>query len=70
MVLVFTIFMLLQREDLRDRLIRLVGSGDLSRTTEAMNDAGELVRARSNWPTDCCCPRCRWPRGWRACWTN
>ncbi|PWC46402.1 AI-2E family transporter [Azospirillum sp. TSA6c] len=43
MVLVFTIFMLLQREDLRDRMIRLVGSGDLSRTTEAMNDAGERV---------------------------
>ncbi|KAA0688845.1 AI-2E family transporter [Azospirillum brasilense] len=43
MVLVFTIFMLLQREDLRDRLIRLAGSGDLSRTTEAMNDAGERV---------------------------
>ena len=43
LVLVFTIFMLLQREDLRDRLIRLVGSGDLSRTTEAMNDAGERV---------------------------
>ncbi|WP_434623061.1 AI-2E family transporter [Azospirillum sp. B2RO_4] len=43
MVLVFTIFMLLKREDLRDRLIRLVGSGDLSRTTEAMNDAGERV---------------------------
>lgn len=43
MVLVFTIFMLLQREDLRDRLIRLVGSGDLSRTTEAMNDAANRV---------------------------
>ncbi|WP_372394336.1 AI-2E family transporter [Azospirillum sp. HJ39] len=43
MVLVFTIFMLLQREDLRDRMIRLVGSGDLSRTTEAMNDAGQRV---------------------------
>ena len=43
MVLVLTIFMLLQREDLRDRLIRLAGSGDLSRTTEAMNDAGERV---------------------------
>ncbi|PWC31241.1 AI-2E family transporter [Azospirillum sp. TSO35-2] len=43
MVLVFTIFMLLQREDLRDRLIRLAGSGDLSRTTEALNDAGERV---------------------------
>ncbi|WP_448202976.1 AI-2E family transporter [Azospirillum sp. sgz302134] len=43
MVLVFTIFMLLQREDLRDRMIRLAGSGDLSRTTEAMNDAGNRV---------------------------
>ncbi|MGQ9367277.1 AI-2E family transporter [Azospirillum sp. ST 5-10] len=43
MVLVFTIFMLLQREDLRDRLIRLVGSGDLSRTTAAMSDAGKRV---------------------------
>jgi len=43
MVLVLTIFMLLQREDLRDRMIRLAGSGDLSRTTEAMNDAGERV---------------------------
>ncbi|WP_431858885.1 AI-2E family transporter [Azospirillum sp.] len=43
MVLVFVIFMLLQREDLRDRLIRLAGSGDLSRTTEAMNDAAERV---------------------------
>ncbi|HYH21021.1 MAG TPA: AI-2E family transporter [Azospirillum sp.] len=42
-VLVFTIFMLLQREDLRDRLIRLAGSGDLSRTTEAMNDAAGRV---------------------------
>ncbi|MBP2300797.1 AI-2E family transporter [Azospirillum picis] len=43
LVLVFAIFMLLQREDLRDRMIRLAGSGDLSRTTEAMNDAGERV---------------------------
>ena len=43
MVLVLSIFILLQREDLRDRLIRLAGSGDLSRTTEALNDAGERV---------------------------
>ncbi|MFV3127297.1 AI-2E family transporter [Niveispirillum sp. KHB5.9] len=43
LVLVLAIFMLLQREDLRDRLIYLVGAGDLSRTTEAMNDAGERV---------------------------
>lgn len=43
MVLVFTLFILLQREDLRDRFIRLAGSGDLSRTTVAMNDAGGRV---------------------------
>jgi len=33
------IFFLLQRQDLRDRLIRLAGSHDLQRTTEAINDA-------------------------------
>jgi predicted PurR-regulated permease PerM len=39
--IIFTvaIFLLLQREDLRDRMIRLFGSGDLHRTTLAMNDA-------------------------------
>jgi predicted PurR-regulated permease PerM len=44
-VVVFVIFILLQREDLRNRFIRLVGSGDLQRTTLAMNDAaGRLSR--------------------------
>ncbi|HZP85734.1 MAG TPA: AI-2E family transporter [Burkholderiales bacterium] len=43
MVLVFTIFMLIEREDLRDRLIRLAGTGDLSRTTAAMDDAATRV---------------------------
>lgn len=38
-VLVIAIFILLQREDLRDRAIRLLGSGDLHRTTMAMDDA-------------------------------
>lgn len=38
-VIVFVIFFLLQREDLRDRFIRLAGSGDLRRTTEALDDA-------------------------------
>ncbi|MFM0467960.1 AI-2E family transporter [Paraburkholderia strydomiana] len=38
-VLVVTIFILLQREDLRDRLISLFGSRDLHRTTTAINDA-------------------------------
>ena len=44
-VVVFVIFILLQREDLRNRFIRLAGSGDLQRTTLAMNDAaGRLSR--------------------------
>jgi predicted PurR-regulated permease PerM len=38
-VLVVIVFILLQREDLRDRLIRLFGASDLHRTTVAMNDA-------------------------------
>ena len=38
-VLVFLIFILLATEDLRDRLVRLVGRHDLHRTILAMNDA-------------------------------
>jgi hypothetical protein len=44
-VVIFVIFILLQREDLRNRFIRLAGSRDLHRTTLAMNDAaGRLSR--------------------------
>lgn len=42
-VFVFAIFILLQQEDLRDRLIRLFGSGDLHRTTVALDDAGRRL---------------------------
>jgi predicted PurR-regulated permease PerM len=42
-VLVVVIFLLLQREDLRDRLIRLVGANDLQRTTLAMDDAAHRL---------------------------
>src|SRR5690606_26808247 len=42
-VVVFVIFMLLQREDLRDRLIALVGVQDLHTTTRAMDDAAARV---------------------------
>jgi predicted PurR-regulated permease PerM len=35
--------MLLQREDLRGRLIRLIGQGRISTTTRAMDDAGARV---------------------------
>ena len=43
LVVVLVIFMLLEREDLRDRFIRLVGMGDLHRTTSALQDAGKRV---------------------------
>jgi methylmalonyl-CoA mutase cobalamin-binding subunit len=42
-VLLLVIFMLLKREDLRGRLIRLVGQGRISTTTRAMEDAGRRV---------------------------
>ncbi|MBV9198127.1 MAG: AI-2E family transporter, partial [Alphaproteobacteria bacterium] len=42
-ILVVTIFALLQKEDIRDRGIRLFGSHDLHRTTVAMNDAGRRL---------------------------
>lgn len=38
-VFIFATFILLQRQDLRDRMIRLFGSEDLHRTTVAMDDA-------------------------------
>jgi predicted PurR-regulated permease PerM len=37
-VVIFLFFILLQREDLRDRFIRLAGGRDLQRTTEALDD--------------------------------
>lgn len=43
LVIVVVIFMLMEREDLRDRFIRLAGHGDLHRTTEALQDAGRRV---------------------------
>lgn len=43
LIVVVVIFMLLEREDLRDRFIRLVGYGDLHRTTEALQEAGSRV---------------------------
>lgn len=43
LIIIVVIFMLLEREDLRDRFIRLVGYGDLHRTTQALQDAGKRV---------------------------
>lgn len=42
-VLVFVIFILLQREDLRNRLIRLAGAHDFPRTTAALDDAATRI---------------------------
>lgn len=42
-VFVVLLFVLMQREDLRDRLIRLAGSRDLHRTTVAMDDAARRL---------------------------
>ena len=43
LVVVFTFFMLLQREDLRNRLIRLTGHGHLNLMTQAMDEASHRV---------------------------
>jgi predicted PurR-regulated permease PerM len=42
-VVIFAIFILMQREDLRNRLIRLAGTQDLQRTTAALDDAGQRL---------------------------
>jgi predicted PurR-regulated permease PerM len=39
-VFIFVVFILFQRQDLRNRLIRLAGGGDIQRTTAALDDAG------------------------------
>ncbi|MEO6829696.1 MAG: AI-2E family transporter [Acidobacteriaceae bacterium] len=43
LVTVFTFFMLLQREDLRNRLIRITGRSHLHVMTQAMDEAGNRV---------------------------
>jgi predicted PurR-regulated permease PerM len=42
-VFVVTVFALLQRDDLRNRLIRLVGSDDIQHTTLAIDDGGRRL---------------------------
>ena len=42
-VVIFTIFMMLERESLRNRLLRLIGQGQLSLATNALTDAAERV---------------------------
>jgi len=42
-VVILTIFMLIERKDLRNRLLRLVGLGQLSIMTQALDDAAQRV---------------------------
>ena len=42
-VVIFVIFILMQRQDLRNRLISLAGAHDLQRTTAALDDAGQRL---------------------------
>ena len=42
-VVIFVIFILLQQNDLRNRLVRLAGATDLHRTTAALDDAGQRL---------------------------
>ncbi|MGO4669608.1 AI-2E family transporter [Bosea sp. 2RAB26] len=42
-VLIFVVFILLQREDLRNRFIRLTGTYDLQKTTAAFDDAARRL---------------------------
>ena len=43
LVLVLVIFMLLERSQLRDRLIRLIGVGRIATTTKAMDEAAQRI---------------------------
>jgi hypothetical protein len=42
-VIIFVVFILFQREDLRNRLIKLAGAHDLQRATSAMDDAASRL---------------------------
>ena len=43
LVLIFTVYMLLKREDLRNRLLLVAGIGRLNLMTQALNDAAERI---------------------------
>ena len=43
MVIVFTVFMMIKREDLRNRVIRLAGQGQLSLVTQALDDGSRRL---------------------------
>jgi predicted PurR-regulated permease PerM len=56
-VVVFIVFMLSKREDLRNRLLRLAGQGRLNITTQALDEAtGRIGRIRNHFNP--MCPDC------------
>jgi len=62
-VIVFVIFILIEREDLRDRLIGLAGARRVNVTTNLLNDAAQRVSATcwpSSWSTS---PSVSWRDG-------
>jgi predicted PurR-regulated permease PerM len=48
-VMVFTVYMLMNREDLRNRLLLLAGMGRLSLMTQALRDAAERISTYLVW---------------------
>src|SRR5262249_12700091 len=48
-VMVFTVYMLMNREDLRNRLLLLAGMGRLSVMTRALRDAAERISTYLVW---------------------
>lgn len=48
-VMIFTIYMLMNREDLRNRLLLLAGMGRLSLMTQALRDAAERISTYLIW---------------------
>jgi hypothetical protein len=50
-VILFLLFILLRREDIRDRFLRLAGTGDLQRNTAALDDA---ATGSVSSPYNCC----------------
>jgi predicted PurR-regulated permease PerM len=60
-VAIFVIFILLQHQDLRNRLVRLAGAQDLQRTTAARRKPWTLKRRRVFRKRPLMCPGIRIP---------
>ncbi len=61
-MILFLLFILLQREDLRDRVLKLAGTRDLQRSTAAMTDAARASASSFSPPAHA---QCRVRTGYR-----